>query len=99
MTTKQFLECAEVAFADLKITATKDQIVQVAEYFEQSVENEHDICRLHVSSPKKTCKCESYKTEIKRLENFLRIHEKNVQNRRNCNNVWVDTNSETVNFE
>jgi len=101
MNIKEFIECAEVAFSDLKIKGTQKQIEGVAEYFEQQVENGFDS-RGETSfygNNSESCKCESLKERIKELENIISIHEKSVKYRRNCDKVWVNTQRETVNYE
>ena len=93
-----YLECAKVAISDLKITATVDQIEELAQYFEQGVENEIHPTDF-VGKSKDKCKCEHYKGEIERLENIVRIHENSVKSRRNCDRVYVNVSSETVHYE
>jgi len=91
MKSNQFLECAKTAFSDLKIEANEDQIEQVALYFEQSVENEHDICDLVFHNPKSQSKSEDYyKGEIERLERIIQTYENSVKERRNCSKVWTE---------
>ena len=95
-----YLECAKTAISDLQITATDEQAEQLAQYFEQDVENSHDIESIKFEPSKNSkCKCEHYKGEIERLENIVRIYSSSVKNRRNCEKVWVDTSTDTVHYE
>ena len=93
-----YLEYAKTAISDLNITADDNQVEQLAEYFEQGVENEiHPTDFVGVSRDK--CKCEHYKGEVERLENIVRIYSGSVKDRRNCDKVWVDTSTDTVHYE
>jgi hypothetical protein len=95
METKEFIECAETAFSDLKITGTKEQIEGVAEYFEQQVENGFDS-RGETSfygSNSETCKCESLKERITELENRLSNFRKEVENAGGSARIWIGARS------
>jgi len=94
-----YLECAKTAIYDLKISATDDQVEQLAQYFEQDVENSHDIDNIKFEPDKKSkCRCDHYKSEIERLEKIVKIYNNSVKERRNCDDVWVDIHTEKVHY-
>ena len=96
MDTKGFIECAEVAFSDLKIKGTQEQIEGIAEYFEQSIENSFDS-RGEISFYGKSEKEENIdalKEKIKELENRLSNIRSQVES---CGNsggrIWIGARS------
>ena len=91
MDTKDFIECAETAFLDLKIEGTQEQIEGVAEYFEQQVENGFDS-RGETSfygNNTESCKCESLKERIKELENRLSNFRNEIENAGGEARIWI----------
>ena len=101
MDTKDFLECAETAFSDLKIIATQDQIEQVAQYFEQEVENGFDS---RGDTSFQSCKSdnkpsyESLETKIEELENRLSNFRKEIENCGGTAKVWIGARTREIKF-
>lgn len=100
MEKNSYIECAEVAFSDLKIVATQEQIELVAEYFEQHVENSFDSRGDLTNYGTPDCQnCKKLEEEIERLKRVIEVHENSVKNRRNCDKVWANVEQNVVQYE
>jgi BMFP domain-containing protein YqiC len=98
MDSKDFIECAETAFSDLKINATQEQIEEVAQYFEQQVENSFDSRgeTAFYGNNSESCKCESLKERITELENRLADFRKQIENAGSEARVWIGARSREI---
>lgn len=82
----------------LGITATEEQAQKIAEDFTLHLEMMREVSSTPFIGGIKTCdKCNSYKSEIKRIEEVIEVYKNSVKERRNAEHVWTENG--TVMYE